>query len=183
MMAFNECAVAFSQSVMYTVTRLPQFARSLLYNATAGGALWWLRKSHIVNYAKHQHSPFARRRHDFRQAVVRRFKLHSPLSFGESFMKIRSAVPENGCLIVLVDGNKKQKKTKKNKKMQKTSAKHIRIRFLPEGGCVNYSPCVWVSAYVVKIDFVHGDYQYCQFFSVCIISVSTQQQQPEHGCR
>jgi len=29
-----------------------------------------------------------------------------PLSFGESFMKIRSAVPENGCLIVLVDGKK-----------------------------------------------------------------------------
>ena len=44
-------------------------------------------------------------------------------------MKIRSAVPENGCLIVLVDG----KKTKKNKK---TTAKHIRIRLLPEGGCV-----------------------------------------------
>jgi len=30
-------------------------------------------------------------------------------------MKIRSAVPKNGCLIVLVDG-KKQKNTKKNKK-------------------------------------------------------------------
>jgi len=33
------------------------------------GALWWLGKSHIVNYAKHQHSPgggttFAERRHD-----------------------------------------------------------------------------------------------------------------------
>jgi len=62
-----------------------------------------------------------------------RFKLHSPLSFGECFMKIRSAVPENCCLIVLVDG-KKQKKTKKNKKK---TAKHIRIRLLREGGCVN----------------------------------------------
>jgi len=39
-------------------------------------------------------------------------------------MKIRSAVPENGCLIVLVDG-------------KKTTVKHIRIRLLPEGGCVN----------------------------------------------
>jgi len=39
-----------------------------------------------------------------------------PLSFAESFMKIRSAVPENGCLIVLVE----RKKTKKNKKKQKT---------------------------------------------------------------
>jgi len=38
-----------------------------------------------------------------------------PLSFGKSFMKIRSAVPENGCLIFLVDG-KKQKTKKKQKK-------------------------------------------------------------------
>jgi len=55
----------------------------------------------------------------------------SPVSFGKSFMQIRSAVPENGCLIVLVDG----KNTQKNKK--KTYAKHIRICLLPEGGCVN----------------------------------------------
>jgi len=46
-------------------------------------------------------------------------------------MKIRSAVPENGCLIFLVDGKKQ--------KTKKTSAKHIRIRLLPEGGCVNES--------------------------------------------
>ena len=44
-------------------------------------------------------------------------------------MKIRSAVPENGCLIVLVDGKKQ--------KTKKTTAKHIHIRLLPEGGCVN----------------------------------------------
>jgi len=43
------------------------------------------------------------------------FQTTFPLSFGESFVKIRSAVPENCCLIVLVDG-KKQKKTKKTKK-------------------------------------------------------------------
>ena len=53
----------------------------------------------------------------------------SPVSFGERFMKIRSAVPENGCL-VFFDG---RKKTKKNRK--KTSVKHIRIRLI--GGCVN----------------------------------------------
>jgi len=58
-------------------------------------------------------------------------------------MKIRSAVPEHGCLIVLVNGKnkkipKKNRKKKKNKKKQKkTTAKHIRIRLLPEGGCVN----------------------------------------------
>jgi len=42
-----------------------------------------------------------------------------PLSFGESFMKIRSAAPENGCLIVLVDEKNKQKKQKKNKNKNK----------------------------------------------------------------
>jgi len=45
----------------------------------------------------------------------------SPLSFGKSFMKIRSAVPENGCLVFCGEW----KKSKKNKK---TSVKHIRIR-------------------------------------------------------
>ena len=84
-------------------------------------------QSHSVNYAN-QHSPFARRRHDFRQAAARRFKLHSPLSFGKSFMKIRSAVPENGCFIFL-------RKEKKQKKTKKTSVKHIRYRLI--GGCVN----------------------------------------------
>ena len=37
-------------------------------------------------------------------------------------MKIRSAVPENGCLIVLVDG-KKTKKKQKNKKKTKNNCK------------------------------------------------------------
>jgi len=55
---------------------------------------------------------------DIRHAVARRFKLHSPLSFGESFMKIRSAVPENSCLIVLVDGKKQKKKQKTKKQLQ-----------------------------------------------------------------
>jgi len=50
----------------------------------------------------------------------------SPLSFGKSFMKIRSAITENGCLIFLADG-KSRKKTKKNKK---TFVKHIRIRLI-----------------------------------------------------
>jgi len=52
-------------------------------------------------------------------------------TFGKSFTKIRSAVPENGCLFFVTD-EKKQKKTK-----QETSVKHIRIR--PICGCVNYS--------------------------------------------
>jgi len=51
-----------------------------------------------------------------------------PLSFGKSFMKIRSAVPENGCLIFC--GERKKNK----KKQKKTSVKHIRIRLI--GGCV-----------------------------------------------
>jgi len=50
----------------------------------------------------------------------------SPLSFGKSFMKIRSAFPENGCLVFLWRTEKKNKKT---------SVKHMRIRLI--GGCVN----------------------------------------------
>ena len=45
-------------------------------------------------------------------------------------MKIRSSVPENGCLIFLADG----KKQKINKKTEKTSVKLIRYRLM--GGCV-----------------------------------------------
>jgi len=41
-------------------------------------------------------------------------------------MKIRSAVPKDGCLIFLVDGKKQ-----KNKKQKK----HMRYRLI--GGCVN----------------------------------------------
>ena len=51
-------------------------------------------------------------------------------------MKIRSAVPENGCL-VFFDGRKKQKNNKETeKKQKKTSVKHIHIRLI--GGDVNY---------------------------------------------
>ena len=48
------------------------------------------------------------------------------------FMKIRSAVPENGCLVFCVG-----KKTGKNKKQKQTSVKHIRIRLI--GGCASDS--------------------------------------------
>jgi len=54
---------------------------------------------------------FAKRRHDISNYIP-------PPSFGESFMKIRSAVPENGCLIVLVDEKKTKNKKQKNKKKQ-----------------------------------------------------------------
>jgi len=47
-------------------------------------------------------------------------------------MKIRSAVPENGCLIVLVDGKKTKTKTKNN-------CKTYTHPLLPEGGWVNKS--------------------------------------------
>jgi len=39
-----------------------------------------------------------------------------PLSFGKSFMKIRSAVPENGCLVFMWRTEKKQKNNKKKQK-------------------------------------------------------------------
>jgi len=101
-------------------TRLNPFASSRFYNATAvRGALWWFRQSHSVNYyANHQHSPFARRHYTMFQPPF------SPVSFGKSFMKIRSAVPENGCLIFF-GGRKKNKKKQKSKK---NICKHIRYR-------------------------------------------------------
>jgi len=50
----------------------------------------------------------------------------SPLSFGKSFMKIRSAVPENGCLVFMHYRCGGRTKATKNKKKQ--TVKHIRIR-------------------------------------------------------
>jgi len=38
----------------------------------------------------------------------------SPLWFGKSFMKIRSAIPENGCLVFC--GGRKKREKKQNKK-------------------------------------------------------------------
>jgi len=48
----------------------------------------------------------------FRDTMQTTFSL---LSFGKSFMKIRSAIPEKGFLIFF-DGRKKNKKTKNRKK-------------------------------------------------------------------
>ena len=64
----------------------------------------------------------------------------SPLSFGKNFMKIRSAVPENGCLVFCGE----RKKSKK----QKTSVKHIHIRLI--GGCVKQ---YWVQTALSLIVF------------------------------
>jgi len=60
----------------------------------------------------------------------------SPVSFGESFMKIRSAVPEDPRTVVwyFCGGRKKTKKQKKNKKNKKNICKtythppHRRLR-------------------------------------------------------
>jgi len=43
------------------------------------------------------------------------FQTTFPLSFGESFMKIRSAVPENGCLSF---GGRKKTKKQQQKQLQ-----------------------------------------------------------------
>jgi len=55
-----------------------------------------------------------------RQAAARRFKLHFSWYRLVSFMEIRSAVPENGCLIFLTDGKNKETKKNKTKTKQKT---------------------------------------------------------------
>jgi len=106
-------------------TRLNTFAHSWFYNATAvRGALWWLRQSHSVNYANHQHSPdganpifqFLAPKKLFvgpsPHFVATLETIFFPLSFGKSFMKIRSAVPENGCLIFCGEREKNRKKRK-----------------------------------------------------------------------
>jgi len=81
-----------SQTEILQSTRLNPFAGSWFYNATAvRGALWWFRQS---QRKLRRSSTFARRRHDVSNSCF-------PVLFGKSFMKIRSAVPENGCLIVL----------------------------------------------------------------------------------
>jgi len=78
---------------------------------------------------------FAKRRHNVSNYI-------SPLSFVKSFMKIRSAVPENGCLIVLVDGKKPKKNQKqKQKKLQNIYAS-ASYRKAVAAGCVNYSVCL-----------------------------------------
>jgi len=84
------------------ITRLNAFTRSCLFNATAVQYRISINQhklilSHSLGGGTTLETPF------------------SPVSIGKSFMKIRSAVPENGCLIFLTDG-KSRKKTKKNKK-------------------------------------------------------------------
>jgi len=59
------------------------------------------------------------RRHDFRQAAARRFKLHFlPYRLVQVSWKNLSAVHENGCLIILVDGKNIKQKTENKKKLQ-----------------------------------------------------------------
>jgi len=112
-------------------TRLNPFARSWFYNATAvRGALRWLRQSHNVNYANHQHSPgggttFARRRHDVANSIfpgIVWWKFHQ-----NPFSRSRERLSHIFC------GRKKNKK--KQRKQKKHTVKHIRYRLI--GGCAN----------------------------------------------
>ena len=124
-------------SIHTSNTRLNLFMRSWFYNTTAvRGALWWLRQS---QRKLRKSSTFA-----IRQAAARlspsgstTFQTpFSPVSFGKSFMKIRSAVPENGCLIFL-----RTEKKQKKQKNKKTPVKHIRYHLID--GCVNNQPHHW----------------------------------------
>ena len=102
------------------IPRLNSFARSWF---------WWLRQSHSVNYANHQHSPFARRRHDIRQAATRRCKLHFS-RYRLVKVSWKSVQPFPRTVVSYFSWT--EKKTKKNKK---TYVKHIRYRLI--GGYVN----------------------------------------------
>jgi len=130
----------------------------MIYNATAvRGALWWLRQSHSINYANHQHSPgggttFARRRHDIRQAAARRCKLHFPrYRLVKVSWKSVQPFPRTVVWYFVTGKNKKQK-------TQKTSVKHIRICLI--GGCVKYAPSMhlhkfWTTDFLqLHLDFL-----------------------------
>ena len=93
------------------------------------GALWGLRQSHSVNYANHQHSPFARQRHDFRQVASRRFKLHFP-RYRLVKVSWESVQPFPRTVVSYF------LRTEKKTKNKKTSVKHICYRLI--GGCINY---------------------------------------------
>jgi len=69
-------------------TRLNAFTPSCLYNATAVQYRTSINQHKLIL----SHSPGGG------TTLETPF---SPVSFGKSFMKIRSAVPENGCLVVL----------------------------------------------------------------------------------
>ena len=93
------------------ITRLNPFARSWFYNATAvRGALWWLCQ---CQRKLRKSSTFAIRQAAARLSPGGGTTLQtpfSPVSFGKSFMKIRSVVPKNGCLIFFADGKKTKTK-------------------------------------------------------------------------
>jgi len=76
-------------------------------------------------------------------------------------MKIRSAVPENGCLVYyyfVTDEKKNKNKTKT--KQKKTSVKHIRFRLI--GGCVNNTH--------ISVHSVKHNYQYYMWPTGTIVS-------------
>jgi len=87
---------------------------------------------------------------------IRRYKLHVPRYrlVGKSFMKIRSAVPENGCLIFFGGQKKNKKKQNKTKNICKTYTlpPHRRLRKLPSlGGSVITRVC-WLVRSIVSCE-------------------------------
>ena len=117
-------------------TRLNPFARSWFYNATAVRSKFKASRTRSPFFAIFQFLAPKNYLGPSSHLGTAMQTTCSPLSFGKSFMKIRSAVPENGCFIFF-GGRKKNKK-----KPKKTSAKHIRYRLI--GGCVNEVVNVWI---------------------------------------
>ena len=85
------------------------------------GALWWLRKSHIVNDANHQHSSFARRRHDVSNYIP-----------PDRLVKVswKSVQPFPRTVVSYLTVGKNQKSQKKQKNTCKT------YTLPPHRGCV-----------------------------------------------
>ena len=135
--------------------RLNPFTSSCICKRNRRGALWWFRQSHSVNYANHQHSPFARRRHDFRQAAARRFKLHFPrYRLVKVSWKSVQPFPRTVVWYFVADG-KKREKNKPDRQWRSSSfqeSKKVRVSrdlwpwpwpWAHPGCTLTWSPIMW----------------------------------------
>ena len=111
-------------------TRLNAFTHSCLFNATAVAAQCHSQQTNSQSLARvttkcamysFQPPPQNINRGPSPHLGTAMQTPFSPLSFGKSLMKIRSAVPENGCLVFL---------WRTGKKTEKTPVKHICIHLI-----------------------------------------------------
>jgi len=118
------CMITMLNYVKLVETRLNAFTRSCIFNASALQSKFKIASSRSRFFAIFQFlappPKYSGPSPHLGTALETPF---SSLSFGKSFMKIRSAVPENGCLIFMhyrCGGRKKNKRRKAKKNICKT---------------------------------------------------------------